>query len=125
VLLVVDGYNASLSAWADLPIVEQRDRLVSALEELAARTGARAHVVFDGVDAGAGREQRVRGRCVVTFSPDEVEADDVIIEMVDSTPASTAVVVATDDRRVRDAAAAAGANLLTRDQLFGVLRRER
>ena len=38
-VLLVDGYNVTMQAWPDVPIPEQRRRLVDALAGLAARTG--------------------------------------------------------------------------------------
>lgn len=126
-LLLVDGYNASLRYRSDLPIAELRRRFVDALDELAARTGVDVHVVFDGADTGGGPVPAVsrRGRTRVTFSPADVEADDVILELVGATPAARVVLVASDDRRVRTGAEEQGANLLTITQLLAVLRRER
>lgn len=127
-LLLVDGYNASLAYRPELPIAEQRRRLVDALDELAARTGVEPHVVFDGAEvvrspgpASTGRRRGTR----VSFSPPDVEADDVILGMVDGVPPARVVVVASDDRRVRDGAWDRGANVLSTAQLRAVLRRER
>lgn len=123
-VLLVDGYNLSLRRWADLTLVEQRGRLVDALNGLAARTGVDIEVVFDGDDGGArgirsrgGRRQAVR----VTFSPGALEADDVLLDLVERTPISRPVVVATDDRRVQREAAARGANVVGSVTLFAVL----
>jgi predicted RNA-binding protein with PIN domain len=126
-LLLVDGYNASLRYRSDLPIAELRRRFVDALDELAARTGVDVHVIFDGAEDGstAVRGFSRRGRTRVTFSPADVEADDVILELVGTTPAARVVLVASDDRRVRTGSEEQGANLLTIDQLLAVLRRER
>ena len=46
--LVVDGYNVTKSGYGDLPLEEQRARLLSGLAALAARTGAEVTCVFDG-----------------------------------------------------------------------------
>jgi CMP-2-keto-3-deoxyoctulosonic acid synthetase len=61
----------------------------------------------------------------VTFSPPAVDADEVLIERVAQLPASRPVIVATDDRRVRDECSRAGANLLTTEQLVTLLGRSR
>jgi predicted RNA-binding protein with PIN domain len=114
-------------AWPQLPVPEIRHRLVDALGELAARTGAEVHVVFDGADgvdvlpgSGSGRSGvRVR------FSPPDVEADDVIIGLARGLPADRPVVVATNDRRVRDQVRRLGARTLSSDQFLGVLGRAR
>ena len=122
VSLLVDGYNATLSAWPGLPLPEQRLRLIDALAELAARTGAHPEVVFDGNEAG-GRPAPgvVRSLVKVSFTAADVEADDVLIARASALPVP--VVVASDDRRVRAGAREAGANILTVDQLLTALRR--
>lgn len=120
-VLVVDGYNASLRRWPDLPIAEQRRRLVDAVAGLAARCGTDVHIVFDGDDETGRRMALARRGVQVSFSAREVEADAVILERVERLPDTCPVVVATDDRRVRREAAARGANVITQEQLFGVL----
>ncbi|HEX7167575.1 MAG TPA: NYN domain-containing protein [Acidimicrobiales bacterium] len=125
-LLLVDGYNASLRAWPDLPIADQRRRMLDALGELAARTGVEALVVFDGTEAaGRAGSLPIRRGVQLRFSPAGREADDVILDLVDAAPSSRPVLVASDDQRVRREAASRGANVLTQAQLFGLLRRER
>lgn len=124
-VVLVDGYNASLWAWPDLPIAEQRRRLVDALGELAARTGSTIHVVFDGVDgAEPPAAPSQRSRVHTRFSSGAVEADDVILHLVEETPPNRAVLVASNDRRVQREARRRGANVITTGQLFSVLRRE-
>ena len=119
-LVVVDGYNASLRRWPEHPITEQRRRLVQALAALSARSGCEVHVVFDGAGALARGPSPPRGGVRVTFSPAGVEADDLILDLVDQAPAHRPVAVASDDRRVRREAAARGANGLSQGQLFAV-----
>jgi predicted RNA-binding protein with PIN domain len=124
VLLLVDGYNVSQTGWPELPIAEQRRRLVDALAELAARTTAEVQVVFDGSDplwpnAVAATPQPVR----VTFSPADVEADDVVLSRVAALDPARPVVVASSDRRVRDGSTEQGANVLSSAQLLAALRR--
>ena len=126
VIVLVDGYNASISAWPDLPLPEQRARLADALAELAARTGADITIVFDGADdpsIGGQARGPLRAPVRTVFSPADVAADDVILEMVDRMPAHRAVVVASDDRQVQDGARSRGANVLTRAQLLATMRR--
>jgi len=120
-VVVVDGYNASLRRWPELPIAEQRRRLVDALAGLAARCGAEVQVVFDGADDVARGTTLARRGVQVRFSPREVEADDVILDQVDRLPVTRPVVVASDDRRVRREAAARGANVIGQAQLFSLL----
>ena len=124
-MLIIDGYNASLSAWPGLSILDQRARLIDALNELAARSGVDVVAVFDGEAASAWSPSSSRRQVRVRFSAAEEEADDVILAMVDAAPAGRPVVVATDDQRVRRESGARGANVVGQAQLFGVLRRER
>ena len=122
VLVLVDGYNVSKAAWPSLPIAVQRSRLVDALAELHARTAAEVEVVFDGrghqAVSGPGRASvRVR------FSPDGVEADDVLVELVDRAGPERPVVVVTSDNRVRDAVRRRGGNVVGATQLLAFVGR--
>ncbi|MGQ0521183.1 MAG: NYN domain-containing protein, partial [Actinomycetota bacterium] len=123
VLVLVDGYNAAKALWPDVEPLELRGRLVDALTELAARTGARIHVVFDGADVGGLHARPGRTGVRVSFSPPDVEADDVILTLVDETPIPRPVVVATSDRRVQDGARRRGASVVSSRQLAAVLGR--
>lgn len=123
-VLLVDGYNVTKTAWPDVPIPDQRRRLVDALCELTARTGAEADVVFDGVDEpGGSTPHRLPAGVRVRFSPEAVEADDVVVALVDEHPLGRPVVVVSSDRRVREGARRRGANVLSSDQFLGALRR--
>jgi predicted RNA-binding protein with PIN domain len=124
VVLVVDGYNVTMTGWPELGAGAQRRRLVAALADLAARTSTRVELVFDGADVGDGpvtvpapARQLVR----VRFSPPGVEADDVVLDLVAQLPAAWPVVVASSDNRVRDGARRTGANLLYSRQLLDTL----
>ncbi|HET7487063.1 MAG TPA: NYN domain-containing protein [Acidimicrobiales bacterium] len=122
--VLVDGYNAAMALWPDHPPAELRERLVDAVAELVARTGASVHVVFDGADLGGppARPATMRG-VRVSFSPPDVEADDEILRLVDELPADRPVVVASSDRRVQDGARRRGANVIDSYQLAAVLGR--
>jgi predicted RNA-binding protein with PIN domain len=124
VVVLVDGYNVSKLRWPELEIAEQRRRLADALAELAARTGADVHVVFDGIEQvdrtlPPGPRRPVR----ISFSPPDVEADDVIVGLVGDVPLHRPVVVASSDRRVQTEAARRGANVVSSQQLLAVLGR--
>lgn len=125
VRILVDGYNVTKTARPELSLPEQRRWLVDAVVELAARTGARIELVFDGADdrssapADLGRRQGVQ----VRYTAEGVEADDVLLELVEEAPPSVPVVVASDDRRVRDGARHRGANVVSTLQLLTVLNR--
>lgn len=124
-LVLVDGYNAAKVLWPDQPALELRERLVDALGELVARTGSRVHAVFDGIGEGPHSTGPVGRRGVlVSFSPEAVEADDVVLALVESTPLGTPVVVASNDRRVQDGARRRGANIISIAQLSAVIGRE-
>jgi len=122
-VLLVDGYNISHAVWWDHPIAAQRDRLVSALAELNARTGVDIEVVFDGAEVERGPALTPRAAVRVRFSPQGVEADDVILDLAGSIPVSRPVIVASSDRRVREGARREGANVLGARQLTEALRR--
>ncbi len=123
VVLLVDGYNISNAMAPGQPLKEQRDRLVDALRELQARTGAAVEVVFDGALAHDPWLAGGRTPVHVRFSPPEVEADDVLVDLVASLPASRPVVLATSDRALRDRARRRGANLIGARQLLAAMRR--
>jgi predicted RNA-binding protein with PIN domain len=90
---------------------------------LAARTGADVHVVFDGDEQEARTSVlRPRSRVKVTFTAEGVEADDVLLDLVDTLPPRRPVAVVSDDRRVRAGATARGAAVLSSAQLLGALR---
>jgi predicted RNA-binding protein with PIN domain len=124
VALIVDGYNVTMTGWPELAAGDQRRKLITALQRLAARTATPAEVVFDGADVDptlvpAAARPLVR----VRFSPPGVEADDVVLDLVERLPAVTPLVVASSDKRVREGAKRLGANLLHARQLLDLLRR--
>ena len=124
ILLLVDGYNVTMTGWPELPVGEQRRRLLGALGETAARTGAAVEVVFDGADVEPiSAPHQVRQLVRVRFSPPHVEADDVLLDMLEQLPATRPVAVVSSDNRVREGARRRGANLVHAHQLVGLLRR--
>jgi len=124
-LVLVDGYNVTLSTWQDLPISTQRARLVDACGELAARVGAEVLIIFDGAEEPGDLPSPMgRGRVRWRFSPPGVEADDVLLDMVGSIETERPVMVASSDRRVRDGARSLGANAISTPQLLALLRRD-
>src|SRR5690606_14028269 len=62
--MIVDGYNVTKTGYPDLPLAEQRERLIRQLAPLAARAGVEGTVVVDaaGVVARAGQGERSTGR---------------------------------------------------------------
>jgi predicted RNA-binding protein with PIN domain len=123
-VLVVDGYNVTMTGWPELAAAEQRRRLVALLADLAARTSTRVELVFDGAEVDTGAitvpapaRQWVR----VRFSLPDIEADDVVLDLVAQIPASRPVIVVSSDNRVREGARRGGANLLYSRQLLDTL----
>ena len=107
--LVIDGYNVTKTAYAELPLAAQRNRLLGSLGALAARTGAEVTVVFDGATLdSAVRVTSPRG-VRVRFSPARVTADHVIRELVRAEPAGRPIVVVSSDREVADGVRSNGA----------------
>ena len=122
-VLLVDGYNATLSSWPELTLEHQRDRLLALVNDLTARiVGLEAHLIFDGDDNVITTGRRRRSAVHVRFSPADVEADDVVLAMVDELPPDRVVIVASNDRRVRDAARVGGANVISVQQLLALVR---
>jgi predicted RNA-binding protein with PIN domain len=117
--LVVDGYNVTKTAWPELSLERQRERLLAGVAPLVARSGAEVTVVFDA--AGSTERPVVnRPRGVrVLYSRAGVIADDVIRELVAAEPQGRPVVVVSSDNEVvrdvvRAGARAAAAGALTR-----------
>lgn len=125
VVVLVDGYNLSMSAWPDLGPSEQRDQVVRLLTDLRSRTGAEVHVVFDGGEVGERPAVHVPLGVRTHFSPVGVEADDVLIGVVPTLPVDRPVVVVSSDRRVRDGVRPFGANLLRSAELLAWARASR
>ena len=98
--LIVDGYNVTKTAWPELSLERQRDRLLAGLAPLVARSGAEVTVVFDAADTTerpvVNRPRGVR----VLYSLPGVIADDVIRELVAAEPQGRPVVVVSSDNEV-------------------------
>jgi predicted RNA-binding protein with PIN domain len=107
--LIVDGYNVTKTGYPDLPLSDQRDRLVHQLAVQAARTGAEVTLVFDGAGVVAVPAAAPRGVRVL-FSDPGVLADDVIRALVTAEPEGRPVVVVTSDRAVADSVRRRGAH---------------
>ncbi len=124
--LIVDGYNVTFSSWTGDDLPGLRNRLVMALSELAVRMQRMVTVVFDGAGDG-GRVPPppvARPWLRIVFSASTVEADDLIVDAVRRLDPEVPVVVATDDRQVRGDVGRWGANVLSVEQLLGVLGRQ-
>jgi predicted RNA-binding protein with PIN domain len=107
--LVVDGYNVTKAGYGEIPLQDQRARLLTGLGGLAAQTGAEVTVVFDGA-ALSGPVPVVAPRGVrVRFSPPGVTADEVIRDLVAAEPPGRPVAVVSADREVADGVRRTGA----------------
>lgn len=118
--VIVDGYNVAKLGWPDRRLDEQRDALITRVENLARRHGSEITIVFDGdsvVGAHAGGRRLVR----VMFSPAGITADDVIRAEVDRLPPDRAIVVVTNDREIVDDVRRVGANVVPSNAFLAVL----
>lgn len=119
--VVVDGYNLAKQAWPRLALLDQRERCIEVMEDLARRYGCSIIVIFDGADViGANARRRL---VRVAYSPAGVSADDVIREVVARTDDNVPVVVATDDQAIIVSVRAMGANVVTCAQLIAAASR--
>lgn len=120
-VLVVDGYNVTKRAWPEATLSEQRDRLVSAITRLHARTHCDATVVFDGAEVGPSPGERRPG-VRVRFSDANEEADAVVVREVAALPPAVPVLVVSSDREVRVLSEAEGATVVSTDAFLRALR---
>jgi hypothetical protein len=111
VVVLVDGYNVAKTAWPEVTLEEQRTRLLRVLDELMARTGAAAEVVFDGPETPAPAGRQTTPSVNVRYSGGEL-ADDVVVGLVGTFPMDRPVVVVSNDLEVRDGARREGANVI-------------
>ena len=122
-LIIIDGYNLARTAWADLRPEEERRRIVSLVEELAARSGAAVVVVFDGDDRAtapaASRWVRVE------FSGSGVTADAVIADLVAGLAPGRPTLVVSSDREVADDAERQGAQAMSSPSFLRAIGRSR
>ena len=121
--LLVDGYNLTKTAWPTAPLEAQRNRLVTALAPLVARTRAETTVVFDAADTDHRPLVHTPRGVKVLFSPRGVIADDVIRDLVAAEPGGRVVVVVTDDRAIVEDVARAGARVISPEALVELLAR--
>lgn len=121
--LLVDGYNVTKSAYGDLPLSDQRARLLAGLSALQARTRAEITCCFDGaVVEGRIGSTPVRGVRVRFSQPGEI-ADELIRRLVGAEPAGRVVVVVSSDREVADGVRRAGARAVPSSALVRLLDR--
>ncbi|HEX6470326.1 MAG TPA: NYN domain-containing protein [Streptosporangiaceae bacterium] len=121
--LIVDGYNVTKTGYGDLPLADQRNRLVTGLGGLASQTRAEITCVFDGAELDAPVAIQAPRGVRVVFSPPGQTADELIGRLVRNEPAGRAVVVVSSDREVADGARRAGARPASSALLLRRLRR--
>jgi predicted RNA-binding protein with PIN domain len=97
--VIVDGYNVTKTGYGELPLVDQRTRLIGAMATLAGQSGAEVTIVFDGSERPPAQPPVPRGVRVLFSAADEI-ADDVIRRLVGAEPGGRPVVVVTSDQQV-------------------------
>ena len=116
-VLIVDGYNATLTLRPDRSLEEQRRWLVERLRPLVTRDIAAPVVIFDG-DRSSGRMSDTGG-VEVRFSAAGVIADDEIVFTVAAT--DDPVLVVTDDAELGARVRAEGGNVVGVVHLAGIV----
>ena len=112
VVVLVDAYNVAMWRWPGVAPADLRNRLVAMAGQISQRTGASIHLVFDGAHTGSSSRPGGSANVRVVFTPNGVEADDVLIDMAAKSPPTLPVVVVSNDMRVVEGALAAGVNVL-------------
>ncbi len=107
--LIVDGYNVTKTGYGELPLSDQRSRLISGVGVLHAQTKAEVTVVFDGAELDAPVAVQAPRGVRVLFSAPGQTADDLIGQLVRAEPSGRAVVVISSDQEVCDSARRADA----------------
>jgi predicted RNA-binding protein with PIN domain len=107
--LIIDGYNVTKTGYGDLPLSDQRSRLVSGVGVLHAQTKAEVTVVFDGAELDTPVAVQAPRGVRVLFSAPGQTADDLIGRLVRAEPTGRAVVVISSDQEVCDSARRADA----------------
>jgi predicted RNA-binding protein with PIN domain len=129
---IIDGYNllhamGVLCGRVGPGVLEKaRLRLLGLLHGTFAEHAPTVTVVFDasGAPPGASAETRFRGLCVL-FALGDLEADDVIEQLLAEASAPKSVHVVSDDRRVQQAARRRQATVLSCEEFLRWLERQR
>jgi predicted RNA-binding protein with PIN domain len=106
--VIVDGYNVTKTGYGELPLADQRARLVASMSAVVARSRAEVTVAFDGGAKPPAQPPTPRGVRVLFSAADEI-ADDLIRRLVAAEPQGRPVVVVTSDQQVVTDVLAAGA----------------
>ena len=120
--LIVDGYNVTKTGYPDLPLEDQRNRLIAGLAALAARTGAEVTCVFDGAEVAVRVPTAGARRVRVRFSPPGQIADELIRRLVRAEPVGRPVTVCSADNEVIDGVRRAGARVVAPTALLARLK---
>jgi hypothetical protein len=120
-LVLVDGYNVTLTRRDDLGLEGQRRWLVDGCTALVARRGVEVVVVFDA-DRGTASSSRARRGVSVRFTAAGLTADDELEFEVEALPHDRPVVVVTDDAGLRDRLRPYGVDLLHTSAFVPLLR---
>ncbi|TMM39605.1 MAG: hypothetical protein E6F99_05115 [Actinobacteria bacterium] len=115
--LIVDGYNVTKTGFPEIPLEQQRNRLVGGLGGLAAQTRAEITAVFDGAERVVGLPPAPRGVRVL-FSHKGETADELIRRLVRAEPAGRPIIVISSDREVADGVRRHGAYPLSSSTLL-------
>jgi predicted RNA-binding protein with PIN domain len=97
--LIVDGYNVTKAGYGELPLADQRTRLIGALAAVASRSGAEITIAFDGGQRPPAMPPTPRNVRVLFSSADEI-ADDLIRRLVAAEPAGRPLLVVSSDKQV-------------------------
>jgi predicted RNA-binding protein with PIN domain len=97
--LIVDGYNVTKAGYGELPLADQRTRLIGALAAVASRSGAEITVAFDGGQRPPAMPPTPRSVRVLFSAPDEI-ADDLIRRLVAAEPSGRPLLVVSSDKQV-------------------------
>jgi hypothetical protein len=118
-LLLVDGYNVTKTHRPQLDLEAQRSWLILRLGELAARSGVRPRVVFDGQQGGGARPASAWRGVAVRFTAAGITADDELVLDVEAT--DEPVTVVTDDQELTRRLRASGADVIGTRAFLGVV----
>lgn len=121
VVLLIQGDAVASMGWPSMTVSEQRNALVTYLNELAGDTGAAPDVMFD---AGVGGEADLpESRVVRIRLSNEGGSDtDQIADLISTYPEEWPIAVVTDEEVLATRAASAGATVLGNGQLLDLFK---